>query len=606
MLVKLALTNVKKRWSDYLVLMMGLIIASGVFYTFQSLAFNSQFLQESFPTLAMITVIFQLGSFLLSLITIVYILYANSFLLAMRQKEYGMYLTLGAKKSKIGQMMFIETMVIGFLSVVAGILLGILSSSALSRLLMTQMGMGETSYQAVSSKGMISTLVFFLVMFMITGFLNISRFYKAKTLDLLYQAESVENINTKRFRTVVKTILSIILLAIGYMSLWNLKQLQLIGIFIAIITITFGTFLFFSALFPWAITKLKDSPFAMKNLRVFTLSQLSFKANSLTRVLGMVAMLLALSLGAVTTANAFYHFNDDIMAENQYDIVSQDPTPEIADEINNLPVTRQAVYHIKQDQSFYYLLADDLKKEPVTYQAGFDMTIKPKRWTDWQVGDTISFDENQQFIYRGLKELLDPYETEETTTKIFKIVSREEFENLPLSEQKHVAVKIENFRENETTLAKIDNLEKERHEKVIFNGSQYEMYQQIKVFTGGFMFMGVFLGIAFLAMLASSLMFKILSGAYADEKRYVMLHKIGVTQAALKRSIRQEIAALFAVPSILGIVHVLFGLKMFELFLPNAYSQILMPFAMFFIVYIVYYLITVKMYERIVLPTTKS
>ena len=106
----------------------------------------------------------------------------------MRQKEYGMYLTLGAKKSKIGQMMFIETMVIGFLSVVAGILLGILSSSALSRLLMTQMGMGETDYQAVSSKGMISTLVFFLVMFIITGFLNISRFYKAKTLDLLYQA----------------------------------------------------------------------------------------------------------------------------------------------------------------------------------------------------------------------------------------------------------------------------------------------------------------------------------------------------------------------------------------------------------------------------------
>ena len=192
-------------------------------------------------------------------------------------------------------------------------------------------------------------------------------------------------------------------------------------------------------------------------------------------------------------------------------------------------MTRQAVYHIKQDQSFYYLLADDLKRTG-NVSVGFDMTIKPKRWTDWQVGDTISFDENQQFIYRGLKELLDPYETEETTTKIFKIVSREEFENLSLSEQKHVAVKIEKFRENEPTLAKIDNLEKERHEKVIFNGSQYEMYQQIKVFTGGFMFMGVFLGIAFLAMLASSLMFKILSGAYADEKRYVMLHKIGVTQ----------------------------------------------------------------------------
>ena len=41
----------------------------------------------------------------------------------------------------------------------------------------------------------------------------------------------------------------------------------------------------------------------------------------------------------------------------------------------------------------------------------------------------------------------------------------------------------------------------------------------------GTMFMGFFLGIAFLAMMASSLMFKILTGASRDVRRYEMLRK---------------------------------------------------------------------------------
>ncbi|MBK5514820.1 hypothetical protein JFT70_07070 [Bacillus sp. TH11] len=46
-------------------------------------------------------------------------------------------------------------------------------------------------------------------------------------------------------------------------------------------------------------------------------------------------------------------------------------------------------------------------------------------------------------------------------------------------------------------------------------------------------FMGFFLGIAFLAMMASCLMFKILSGASKDIMRYQMLRKIGVRQELL-------------------------------------------------------------------------
>ena len=46
---------------------------------------------------------------LLGIITFAYILYANSFLMTMRQKDYAMFMMLGAKGRKIAQMIFIET-----------------------------------------------------------------------------------------------------------------------------------------------------------------------------------------------------------------------------------------------------------------------------------------------------------------------------------------------------------------------------------------------------------------------------------------------------------------------------------------------------------------
>ncbi|MDK7192915.1 hypothetical protein QP420_06675, partial [Bifidobacterium sp. UMB1197] len=70
--------------------------------------------------------------------------------------------------------------------------------------------------------------------------------------------------------------------------------------------------------------------------------------------------------------------------------------------------------------------------------------------------------------------------------------------------------------------------------------------------TSGFEFMGFFLGLAFLAMLASTLMFKVLSGANSDKPRYQMLWKVGTRKSLLKASIAKEIGILFVLPAVLG------------------------------------------------------
>ena len=127
MLFKLSLTGVKSRLKDYTVLFSGLAAASMIFYMFLSLATNPQFLKSSGGGLISAqttTVTFGFGTVLLAILTLVYLFYANGFLLSMRKRDYGMYMMLGAKASKIGQLIFLETLVTGFLATGIGLILG--------------------------------------------------------------------------------------------------------------------------------------------------------------------------------------------------------------------------------------------------------------------------------------------------------------------------------------------------------------------------------------------------------------------------------------------------------------------------------------------------
>ena len=137
---------------------------------------------------------------------------------------------------------------------------------------------------------------------------------------------------------------------------------------------------------------------------------------------------------------------------------------------------------------------------------------------------------------------------------------------------------------------------------VNLSNSKSAQYRLVSSMTSGFEFMGFFLGLAFLAMLASTLMFKVLSGANSDKPRYQMLWKIGTRKSLLKSSIAKEIGILFALPAALGVVDVLFGLQLFKSILGmNTYDKLWIPFTIFGVLYVIYYFLTVVLYQHIVL-----
>ncbi len=151
---------------------------------------------------------------------------------------------------------------------------------------------------------------------------------------------------------------------------------------------------------------------------------------------------------------------------------------------------------------------------------------------------------------------------------------------------------------------KIDELQLVKYKNVKLEDifSKYQMYNIVNASASGTIFMGFFLGIAFLAMMASCLMFKILSGASKDIVRYEMLRKIGVRHELLTKSIYKELFFVFLFPAIVGIVHVLLGMKILGFILIDPYFRIWLPILIFVVIYSIYYFVTVQLYKGIVLP----
>ncbi|HFK1711561.1 MULTISPECIES: FtsX-like permease family protein [Bacillus cereus group] len=606
MLFKLSMSGLKSKLQDYIVLLVGLIVSISTFYMFQTLALNKAFL-ESNSSIRDIVSVFKIGSFLLAFITFFYILYANSFLSSLRQKEFGMYMMLGAKKNKVTLLMFIETIILGAASLVIGITVGVGLAEGIGQLLMKQLGLPISGYQAFYMPSMTVTCIFFFALFVLSASISSIKLARFSVLQLVHADTQTERVAIKGKMTVVVAILGVILLGIGYASLIYMKYANpLIGLglmAVGLITATVGTYMLFGSLLPVMINKLKSNKKrSEKGLNAFTFAQLNFRINGLTNVLATVAILVALGAGGIACGMAFK--NNILKMTDQmriYDSVIHNPTAEEKKILGGILFQEKLEYHYKVDDRYVYYLKEDLEKNRPFLQG-----MKTEKVSEglpigafsikWVKGETDTKQWIQAFRTIQPNYLYPDYE--------MKIVDQNIYDGLKGKESTVFMGKTDDFGSYIKEWKKLDELQISKYKNVKAEelDSKYQAYIVSHDFASGLMFMGFFVGVAFLAMMASCLMFKILSGASKDSTRYQMLRKIGVRRELLAQLIYKELFFVFLVPAIVGIVHVLVGMNMFRVLLPDPYNRIWVPIIIFVVIYSIYYFITVQLYKRIVLP----
>ncbi|WP_294891370.1 FtsX-like permease family protein [uncultured Lactobacillus sp.] len=603
MIWKLSVTGIRNRLKDYLVLFSGLIVASMIFYMFLSIATNPVFISKDvYGRTAYLTYIFTFGIILLVIITSVYLVYANSFLLSMRKHDYGMYMMLGAKSTRIGLLIFSETLLTGFLAVLLGITLGLGLTTIVTKVLVGKLGLEIIHYKAILPSAIIGTLLFFVIIFLLGALGNMRKLTRTSVIDLLHEDQTPINLNHHPILRGIEAICGVLLLAIGYYVMTLPANYIYLLIPTALVTIIVGSFFVFNGVFTAIINYLLNKKsFSYRGINEFTLGQLKFRLQSYTKVLTMISILFALALGAITVGLNFGSMKDEAQKGIYYDATIISQTPAVKKAEAKLTITNKQTYHYKEKGMHLYFNRAEFNKQPLKEMAVYfhdnqdnSPTYKVKTLATAKL-DKPQTTENSifsQMVPNGLP-------------KKIHLVSPKRWLSID-GQKKFVSyINVKDFVHDFPVINQIQKqqLRENRDYKDTYLNSKPYYYSNVLGFTSAFEFMGFFLGIAFLTMLASTLMFKVLSGAASDKVRYQMLHEIGARPRLLRSSIRKEIGTLFTMPAILGIVDVLCGLQLFRSLLKSPYHNIWIPFTIFIVLYLGYYLLTVTLYEKIVLKT---
>ena len=160
---KIALGNVRKSFKDYAIYFLTLTFAVCIFYCFNSIESQKAVLDMSASQAGYMESINQLLSMVSVFVVFILgglILYANNFLIKKRKKELGVYMTLGMGKSKISKILVLETFIVGILSLVVGLGVGILLSQGLSVFTAKLFEVGMTQFRfVISFSAIIKTII---------------------------------------------------------------------------------------------------------------------------------------------------------------------------------------------------------------------------------------------------------------------------------------------------------------------------------------------------------------------------------------------------------------------------------------------------------------
>ena len=310
MLFKLSLKNISKSIKDYAIYFFTLILGVAIFYVFNAIDDQSVMMKVSSTTaeiIKLMTNVLSGVSVFVSIILAFLIVYASRFLIKRRNKEFGVYLTLGMSKKKISLILFIETLIIGIVSLVVGLGIGFLLSQLMSILVANMFEADLTRFQFVfSTNACIKTLIYFSIMYFVVMIFNTINISKCKLIDLMHSNKKSEKIKLKNplFCTIV-FIISCIALGFAYYQVTGgiEKMANANSIFVPIGVGAISTFFVF-----WSLSGLLLKIFiSMKNiyykgLNSFTLRQFSSKINTMTFSMTIICLMLFITICVLSSA----------------------------------------------------------------------------------------------------------------------------------------------------------------------------------------------------------------------------------------------------------------------------------------------------------------
>lgn len=310
MLFKLSVKNISKSMKDYTIYFLTLIMGVAIFYMFNSLDSQEAMLQVSSSTREIVKLMVDMIGMVSVFVAITLgflIVYANNFLIKRRKKEFGLYMTLGMGKWQVSRILLGETLIIGLMSLLVGLLVGVFGSQLMSVLVAKMFQADMSAYQFVFSKAAcLKTCIYFGVMYLAVMVFNVFTISKYKLIDLLTAVKKNEKVKMKN--PVICVIVFLLAAAMlvwayykvtgGYATISNRNEL-----FATIFAGIISTFLIFWSMSGFVLKLVQTRKnIYLNGTNLFVLRQIHNKINTTVVSMTIICLLLFMTISVLSAS----------------------------------------------------------------------------------------------------------------------------------------------------------------------------------------------------------------------------------------------------------------------------------------------------------------
>ena len=648
MLYNLSLKNIKKSFKDYAIYFVTLILGVCIFYLFNSMDSQTAILEVTSRQSEMIDLLEQILSYISVFVSFILgflIIYASRFLIKKRNKEFGVYMTLGMSKRKISLLLLIETFIIGLISLAFGLLLGIVLSQITSIFVanLFEANMSKFTFN-FSKTALFKTILYFGIIYFIVMIFNTIIVNKNKLIDLLQASKKQEKIRIKSSMiSVILFFISVLMLGSAYYMVTagvnDLLKYDVSILLVPILLGTIGTILFFYSVAGMSLKIIsKCHNLYSKKLNTFVFKQINSKINTMVISISIICLMLFVTLCLLTSAFTIKdYFNNSIntYAPVDYQIVSINQNVRVTEFLEDTFVKEHTkdnlVVSEYYDENFDYAKSlgkvyEQIKQEYSYIQ--FDSPVYIMSEADYNKLarllkiDTVTIQDDEYAIVSNYN--TDIYESVLKSNSTMIIFNHElkpykklinGFVNISgnpanlgffvvsdqIIEKDHLKYEILSGNYNSKDQKIIDKLEekvKKFHtEETLIKDTRNEIEISAAGLTAIITFIGLYLGIIFLISSSAILALKELSDCIDDKKKYKILRQIGADEKEINKALFMQTFIFFMMPLSIAVIHTIFGLKFCEWILKSlGITSILngsyMTFIFLILIYGIYFIIT--------------
>ena len=661
MFYKLSISNVKRSFKDYAIYFITLILGVCIFYVFNSMDSQTAMLTVTSRQHEMIDLLIQVLSYVsifVSLILGFLIIYASRFLIKKRNKEFGIYMTLGMSKRKISFLLLTETFIIGLVSLAVGLLIGIALSQITSIFIANMFEADMTKFTFnFSNTAMIKTIIYFGIIYFIVMVFNTIIVNKNKLINLLQASKKQEKIRLKNpIVCIILFVISVVmLLAAYYLVTDGIEKLIQYDISILLIPISLGvvgTVLFFYSVAGMLLKILsKCHNLYSKNLNNFVFKQISSKINTMVISISIICIMLFITLCLLSSAFTIKNFfNDSInkYAPVDFELIGiyNDKNKEI--DLNNFIESDEIIQNNVKD----IMIVSDYYDENLDYGTSlgeyenemrekypyveYDSKVSIMSESDYNKLakiynlDTVKLEKGEYAIVsnyetniyqevlnrnsiinifgndlKPYKNLVDGFQMigGNPTNLGFFVVQDDVIDK----ESKHEIILVGNYSTNDEKI--IEKIESKITDYTpsfpTIKDTKFEIKESSVGLSAIVTFIGLYLGIIFLISSSAILALKELSDCIDDKNKYKILRQIGAEEKGINMALFKQTLIFFMLPLSLAIIHTIFGLKFCTWILNSmGVKDILdgsvITFAFLILIYGIYFIITYMCSKNII------